>query len=503
MKKLLLVVFIALICMFVSIPAFADDLPLSVEWKKELPYNGSDVSISATDDGGFIMVYNGNKGTYNGCITKYDFNGNKQWSSTLDKKIINGKILQDKEGGYLALVEWRLQDKIIYGPAYRKSLYKLDSKGNILWDKLLGEFDFIFPYPLIFYHTSDNGLITTAGGPSSSIIKYNSSYEKSWEFKFADKNFLKPGTYTPNNVQKIIETTDGYICVGSSDTPESKRKNLWVFKLDKKNGKQQWSKLIGDIEPDGGESGIDIIPSADGGYLIIGDAGYPSPPNQNLWYGLELFVVKIDDHGNRQWYKKYREFYYGVGIFADTSGGYIIGGNSCNENCYLMKIDANGNKIWSKDYIDIQGDILEGILQTKDGGYLFVDSTYARTILVKIKPKFPAIFVEYNGLQLSFDQPPIMKNNSVLIPIRDIAEKIGAKVTWDNGVVVISKDNKVLSINLNINQVTLNGKSIELDVPAQIINGRYMVPLRFISEALGLHTTWDAATNTILLSGSF
>lgn len=83
------------------------------------------------------------------------------------------------------------------------------------------------------------------------------------------------------------------------------------------------------------------------------------------------------------------------------------------------------------------------------------------------------------------DVPPVVQNQRTLVPIRVVAEALGAKVDWNN-------DTQTVTITLNGKVLTMTlGKTIEgMDVAAQAMNGRTMVPLRYVSEALGAYVMW-------------
>ncbi len=87
----------------------------------------------------------------------------------------------------------------------------------------------------------------------------------------------------------------------------------------------------------------------------------------------------------------------------------------------------------------------------------------------------------------------------VLVPLRGVMEKLGAFVGWDapTRTVHAQKGNIDLSMQLGARTATVNGRTVNLDVPAQQISGTTMVPLRFMGEALGAEVTFDAATETI------
>lgn len=110
-----------------------------------------------------------------------------------------------------------------------------------------------------------------------------------------------------------------------------------------------------------------------------------------------------------------------------------------------------------------------------------------------------AISVNFNGEALSFDSAPVNENGRVLVPMRAIFEKFGAQVNWDasTGTAIAVSGDKIVLIQAGNPNAFVNSDVFPLDVPAKIINDRTMVPVRFISEALGADVTWDGETETV------
>ena len=105
----------------------------------------------------------------------------------------------------------------------------------------------------------------------------------------------------------------------------------------------------------------------------------------------------------------------------------------------------------------------------------------------------PAPRVELNCIPLEFDQPPIISENRTLVPLRKIFESLGATVEWDDATrtACATKGDKTVSITIGTNQLMVDEKTVELDVPAKIVNNRTLVPLRAISEAFDCEVLWD------------
>jgi hypothetical protein len=114
-----------------------------------------------------------------------------------------------------------------------------------------------------------------------------------------------------------------------------------------------------------------------------------------------------------------------------------------------------------------------------------------------------AIKVKLNGRYLDFDQPPVMLNDRVLVPVRAILEALGAQIAWDGDTQIVTavKDGAVLKLQLD-NPVPLkNGQPLKaLDVPAKLIGGRTLVPARFVSENYNMKVEWDEASQTVIIT---
>lgn len=113
------------------------------------------------------------------------------------------------------------------------------------------------------------------------------------------------------------------------------------------------------------------------------------------------------------------------------------------------------------------------------------------------------ISVLLNGAVVDFqDQQPVNKDGRVLVPVNAIFSALGAEVTWDQAAKKITavKGSTTIIMTIGSKTATINGQALTLDVPAQIIGNRTLVPVRFISEGLGLDVLWNAAAQTVTAS---
>ena len=107
------------------------------------------------------------------------------------------------------------------------------------------------------------------------------------------------------------------------------------------------------------------------------------------------------------------------------------------------------------------------------------------------------VFVAIDGTKLTdLSMPPIILNDYTLVPAREVFEAIGATVDWKKDIeqVYITYNDTLIVIPVNSQKAYVNGQSKTLDTEAKIINNKTMIPLRFVTTALGFEIQWDSNT---------
>lgn len=105
----------------------------------------------------------------------------------------------------------------------------------------------------------------------------------------------------------------------------------------------------------------------------------------------------------------------------------------------------------------------------------------------------PNVEIYINHQKVDSDVPPVIYEGRTLVPLRVISEYLGASVAWDgqSKTVRVSADGRQIVLKINDSEAQVDKNTVLLDVPAMIINGRTMVPLRFAGEALMAEVSWD------------
>jgi len=128
----------------------------------------------------------------------------------------------------------------------------------------------------------------------------------------------------------------------------------------------------------------------------------------------------------------------------------------------------------------------------------------AASFLFAIATMAPAaaqhVTVTVNGQVMNFDQPPVMRNNRVFVPMRAIFERLGSSVVYSNGNINSQGNGRSVHLVIGSTRASVNGQPITMDVAPFTVAGRTEVPLRFVAEALGANVSWNGNTETVAIT---
>lgn len=113
------------------------------------------------------------------------------------------------------------------------------------------------------------------------------------------------------------------------------------------------------------------------------------------------------------------------------------------------------------------------------------------------------IKVSLNGSKITFDiNPFIDDSNRTMVEARGITEALGATIDWDSDTrtVTIEKDDLIIKLVIGESIYSINGVTKTMDTASVVVNGRTMVPVRFVSEALGQVVSWDGVNKSVVLT---
>jgi hypothetical protein len=88
----------------------------------------------------------------------------------------------------------------------------------------------------------------------------------------------------------------------------------------------------------------------------------------------------------------------------------------------------------------------------------------------------------------------------IYVPLRGIFERLGATVVFAGGQINATSGTHTIGLSLGSTSATIDGRPQYLDSPPLLEGGRTLVPLRFVSQALGASVDYDAASHTVRIA---
>jgi hypothetical protein len=370
--KLVLIVLAVLMLFSVFIAAISE-----TAWNKTFggPDDDFGYSVQQTSDGGYIIA--GETASYgvgggDVWLIKTDSDGKEEWNKTFGGPDHDSgySVKQTSDRGYI--IVGKTTSHGVGGYISNTWLIKTDSNGNKQWSKTFGGLNPNMGYSV--KQTSDGGYIIVGsiasyGAASEDVwlIKTNSDGKEEWNKTFGGLNY--------DSGYSIQQTSDeGYIIVGATASYGAGSNDVWLLKTNF-DGKEEWNKTFGGST---GDSGHSVQQTSDGGYIIVGDVTSYGAGRINVW------LIKTGSDGKEEWNKTFASIGgSGNSVQQTSDGGYIIAGysppihprNIGDYDIWLMKTDSNGNKQWIKNYGGKRYDQDYSVQQTSDGGYVIVGYT--------------------------------------------------------------------------------------------------------------------------------
>ena len=347
--------FVLVLIAIVSNTSFGQSITWERTYLKSIATTGT--SIKQTTDGNYIVT--GGRYNYGGFICKLNALGDTIWIRYTPYTDMHS-IVEAPDGNYVAI-------------GYNTYLYitKYSPSGNQIWAKEIEEPSHDI-YASNIIKTNDNCFLVTGytrlGVPSvrsAYYIKIDNMGNKLWS-----KFITEPNTIL--ELRMPYQTIDdGFVFIGTHNYGNNGQ--LYVVKTNQ-YGDTQWTKEYGSSIF---ETGHSIFQTTDKGFLAFGNIVYS---NQNI----KLYFLKTDSLGNFEWSKIYGDTntFYQM-LFGENAtkskydNTFYLTGFSTNypigdtNKVFLLNIDENGNKLWEKFYkkdtLHLRGFAID---QTTDSGFV-------------------------------------------------------------------------------------------------------------------------------------
>ncbi len=125
---------------------------------------------------------------------------------------------------------------------------------------------------------------------------------------------------------------------------------------------------------------------------------------------------------------------------------------------------------------------------------------------IEIKLQLENSTITVNGKKKEIDSgngtAPVIQDNRTFIPVRTVIEAMGGAVEWeaDTQTAILAKDDTIIILQIGNKTAFVNENKITLDTEPRVINGRTMLPIRFIAENFGFNVDWNNSTQTIIIT---
>ena len=416
MKKLIIILSI-----FISFSNIAFSQNMIIDWQQCFGGSETDKAIDiislqggylitgwTTSDDGDISL---NQGLSDGWLIKTDSSGNIMWEKTYGG--VQGdnlvRIFSNFNNEYYLLGASNSSEGDISFDPYPDTwdfwIVKIDSAGNIIWDKIVGgNGDEVFWTGTL---TNDGGILAFGWTGSEDgdvsvyyglydmwMVKLDSNGEKEWDFTI--------GTSGMDVGQAIIQTSDGGYLVGGSSmikeggnltcVPHSYKPEAILVKLDSLRN-IEWQNCYGGSEDDGITGLLEI----EDAYVFIGHT-LSNDGDVSGHHGItgetgDIWIVKIDFYGNIIWQKCLggSRFEDGSKILRTEDSGYlIIGGTQSHDgdvignhtlsehdhDIWFVKLSEEGDLLWQQCIGGIGDERLDyGIIKKSDNNFVIAGQT--------------------------------------------------------------------------------------------------------------------------------
>jgi len=405
-----------LFLLFIFSRAGAQNFPPPIEWQESLGGSSGDKAkcIQQTNDGGFIVAsettsndgdVSGFHGNYDVWIAKLDSSGNIEWEKCLGGSNADHAyaIEQTIEGGFILAGSSYSNDGDVSGNHDASTqdywVVKLDSVGNIKWQKCLG--GSTEDWATCIQQTIDGGYIVAGmGGSNDGDVSGNHGAGDYWVVKLDTMGNLLwqkciggSGSDYANSIQ---QTTDGgFIVAGNSYSNDgdvsghygsTSYSDYWIVKLDS-SGNIEWNQDLGGSDDD---RAFSIQQTIEGRFIVAGySLSHDGDVSGNHGDG-DVWIVKLTAGGNLIWQQclggssfdeaySIRQTTYNLYIVAGRtySDDGDVSGNHGEYDFWIAMLDYFGDIKWQKCLGGNDWDEAYSVEQTADGGFIVAGDSYS------------------------------------------------------------------------------------------------------------------------------
>lgn len=126
--------------------------------------------------------------------------------------------------------------------------------------------------------------------------------------------------------------------------------------------------------------------------------------------------------------------------------------------------------------------------------------TLATLVAALALPAVAAPTVTVNGSPVNLSPQPIERAGRIFVPLRGVFEHLGATVVYDSGTINATGNGRTISLRVGSNTAAVNGQEQSLDEAPFLVGASTYVPLRFIAQALGAEVNYDGGNQVVAIA---
>lgn len=367
-KRALIVMFVLSLSLAIPASAMSAD-NVELAWQKTFDGLGDNRvwDIEDAGDGGFVIsAISVSAYSIDATLTvsRFDNSGNQLWVTQIPHVLASDRwqVIKSSDDGY-AVAGARSGDRAI--------LIKLDSSGNILWERTV-----FSGIATSVVESADGGLVVCGYNNHFTVIsKVTSLGEQLWEKELQ----LGPNMNWSYDIQ---QTSDGGYVVTGSMLKLSEYQNWDQMMLAKTDSESEalWYKTFGTA---GIDYSMSVAETADG-YIIAGES------DSDFDMHIKASLTKTDTSGNLIWERRFTESLISqVGsVIVTEDGNYLLvgrfyGDEDSNNGAWATKIGTGGATIWSKTFGEFGANFAISAIAS-NGSYLIAGNAGSRTWVAKL-----------------------------------------------------------------------------------------------------------------------
>ncbi|HOT94798.1 MAG TPA: hypothetical protein PK089_06385 [Methanoregulaceae archaeon] len=347
-----------------------------VEWESWLGGTGHDVvlDIQETPDGGYLLAGNMTpmNGTGDAYLVRIDANGTRTWEKTYggpgEDVFLDIAPVKD---GYVLVGTTAAKGT----GTDRLMLIRIDANGTVLFETNTSGRGTARGLAVVEGRDGSFTAVGLSARDASSpndiyLVRFDATGRVVWEKYY--------GGQGEDRAFKIVEASDGGFAIAGAMTPDGQTMtDAYLLKVDR-DGNRAWEKRYG--TGDRNEAAIDLVRTADGGYVMVGrsfsGSGWWEKPETS-----DVYVLRVDRDGVRQWEKTYGgtgfDRAWDIEVLPD---GFLVFGSRTmddgSEDFLITRLSGTGTVYWEQNLSAGPGnDRGFAMRTTSDGGWIVAGSS--------------------------------------------------------------------------------------------------------------------------------